>query len=356
MAENRNVRLLLYFFYAALIVLAIWLLLRFALPWLAPFILALITARLIEPVVKYFKVRFRFRRGFASAVCTILVLAMMIGLFILIISKAIYQLVSFVKDLPALLSGFTAFISSLEERINGYILAAPAGMQEYLLNVFDSISKKSAEFPAELSGRLLGYLSTAASYAPKIVLFILTYSISLFFFSSSYPEVTGFIMRQIPKRCHQGIYTFKSDLIVTMGKWLKAQLMLCIVTFFELTAAFLLLRIDYAFILALMISAIDALPVFGTGTILIPWALYSLLSGNLPRAIALIVIYFTVAVVRSFLEPKLIGHQIGLHPAATLLALYIGFSCAGVAGMVLFPISLIMAKQLNDRKYIKLWK
>ena len=356
MPENKHLRYLLYFFYVALGILSAWLLIRFALPWLAPFILAFLTARLIEPVIRFLMSRLRFKRSFAAAVCALAVFGIVIGLSVLIIGKAVTQLIAFLRDLPSLLSGVTSFLLSLDERVDGFVSAAPVEIQKYLLSAIEHITEKIAEFPAALSSRLLSFLSSTASRTPKVFLFLLTFAISVFLISCTYREVTDFLLRQMPKRWHGTIRNLKKDFITTLGKWLKAQLMICTVTFFELSAAFLILKIDYAFLLALIIALIDALPILGTGTVLIPWALFSLVTGNPARAVSLIAVYCVIALVRSYLEPKFIGRQIGLHPVATLAALYIGFCVAGVWGMILFPVTLVMVKQLNDHGYIKLWK
>lgn len=356
MPENKHLRRLLYFFYAALGILSAWLLIRFVLPWLSPFILAFITARLIEPVIRFLTTRLKWKRSFAAAVCALAVFGIVIGLLVLIIGKAVTELIAFVRDLPSLLSGVTSFLSSLDEKVDGFVHAAPVEIQKYLLSAIERISEKSAEFPAALSSRLVGFLSSAASRTPKIFLFLITFAISVFFISCTYREVADFFLRQIPTRWHGTIRNLKKDFVTTLGKWLKAQLMICTVTFFELAVAFLILKIDYAFLLALIIALIDALPILGTGTVLIPWALFSLVTGNPARAVSLIAVYCIIALVRSFLEPKFIGRQIGLHPVATLAALYVGFCIAGVSGMILFPVTLVMVRQLNDRGYIKLWK
>ena len=354
--SDKHLRRILCVVYFAFALFSVWLIIRFALPWLLPFVLALITARITDPVIRLLMKKLHIDRGFASVISTFTFLAIIIGLLSLILGRIVYELTAFVKDLPTMLSGTSPILSNFEGKIYGYIIAAPVEMQEYLESIIKSITEKSTELPAMLSGKLLGILTTAISYAPKTILFTLTYAISVLFMSSRYPEVTSFLMRQIPERHRMKIKTLKSDLMGTLGKWLKAQLMLCGITWIELALAFTVLSIDYAILLALLVAVIDALPVFGTGTVLIPWAIVSLVSGNTSQAVALIVIYGIVTLVRNFLEPKLVGGQIGLHPVATLIAIYIGFCSCGIPGMVLFPILLITLKQFNERGYIKLWK
>ena len=101
---------------------------------------------------------------------------------------------------------------------------------------------------------------------------------------------------------------------------------------------------------------IDALPVLGTGTVLIPWALIALAAGQPVRAVTLLAVYGVVSLVRSFLEPKLVGRQLGLHPLATLMAMYVGFSCIGIPGMLLFPMALLVLRQLDASGSLRLWK
>ena len=124
----------------------------------------------------------------------------------------------------------------------------------------------------------------------------------------------------------------------------------------ELLVGLLLIRQPYALLLAAVIAFIDALPVFGTGTVLLPWAAVCLLLQQTPKAIALGALYAVITLVRSFLEPKIMAAQVNLPPLAALLAMYVGFCSFGVAGMILFPIALLFLKQLRDAGYLNLWK
>ncbi len=356
MPENKHLRRALYVLYGIAAIGIAWLVLRFALPWFLPFIVAFIIARLMEPAVRFLSERYRLRRGFASAACTLIIFAVLIALTSLIIGRAVIELTAFVKDLPTLLSNITRTVGVIGDRIDGFIQSAPPEIQNYLNHALDGFNTKSAELPTVLSGKVLGILSSIAKFTPRLVLFLFACALGAFFISCGYKEFTGFILRQIPKSRHKSLVDFKNDLMVTFGKWVKAELMLAGVTFVEMTIAFLILRIDFAILLALLVAVVDALPVIGSGAVLIPWALVSLIGGNLQTAVTLAVIYGVNIVIRNLLEPRLIGRQIGLPPIITLIAIYVGYSAMGVAGMIVFPIGLIMIKHLNDKGYIRLWK
>ena len=148
----------------------------------------------------------------------------------------------------------------------------------------------------------------------------------------------------------------KASLLVTIGRWLRAQCVLIVITFFQLLVGLLLIRQPYALLLAVVIAFIDALPVFGTGTVLLPWAVLCCLEGNFPKGIALTALYLVIWLVRSIMEPKLMAKSAGLPPLPALMAMYVGFCAMGVAGMILGPILLLLVKQLHDGGYLHLWK
>ena len=342
--------------YAALGVLLVWLLFRYALPLTMPFLIALILAHLMEPAVCWLSDKLRVRRPFASALCAAMLLCAVIALIVLIVWRASYELTAFVKSLPSMLSGVSGVLSSLEDRFYGWTVAAPPEIQSYISGVLKSFSEKSTALPGELSGKLLSAVTNAASNAPRITLFAVTCAIALFFVSANYGGIKAFFLRQLPEDKLSVVRTVYSDLRSSLGSWLKAQLILSGITAAELSVVFFLLRIDYAILLALLVALIDALPVIGSGTVLLPWALTSLIGGNVRRAFVLIAAYAAVTIVRSTLEPKLVGAKLGLPPVAALAAIYAGFCALGVFGMLLFPVALIMIKQLNDRGIVKLWK
>lgn len=133
---------------------------------------------------------------------------------------------------------------------------------------------------------------------------------------------------------------------MTLGAWLRAQGKLMGVTFLILTAGFFFLRVEYALLFALLITIIDALPVFGTGTVLIPWSMAQFLRGDTRCGVGLLLLYAVAALTRQALEPRLLGGSLGLPPVVTLAALYVGYRVMGVAGMIVFPLLAVFCCQL----------
>ena len=329
---------------------------RFLLPCVLPFLLAFLTAAFCEPAVRFLSDKAHLRRGAASALCVLVILSSLVGFFLLVVVRLIDEAVSLASELPRLASGLPGLIERIERAFRRLSDAVPASVRSYLDQALRALADRASQMPASLSAWALGKLSAAAAGAPKTVLSVATYAIGSFFISAGFPSIRSFLARQIPPHARAAARQAKADLIDGVGRWIRAEAALLGVTFVELTAAFLLMRVEYGAVIALITALIDALPVFGVGVVLLPWAGASLLTGGVPRAAALLATYLVVTVVHQCLEPKLIGDQFGVAPAAALFAMYAGFRLCGVAGMVLFPFLLMLLNQMNTKGYVKLWK
>ena len=189
-----------------------------------------------------------------------------------------------------------------------------------------------------------------------VLLFAVTAGIGTFFLSASFPRTLAFLRAQLPDSWVQRAAEMGPDLKGSFGALLRAQLILMAMTFFELLLAFLLLRIPRAAGMAALTALVDALPVFGTGTVLLPWAAYCLLLEDLGRGVGLIICWAMVNLVRTSAQAKLLGDQIGLDPLASLIAIYVGWRVWSVWGMLMFPVLLVTLRQLNDKGVLRLWK
>ena len=329
---------------------------RKILPCVLPFLLAFATAALFEHPIAALCSRYRFRRGYASVFVLLLFFLAVLVLLSLAAAKIFEEIYGFFTDLPTLFAGVPKIVANLQDQIDQFLLSMPDGSRSYVEELIASIGTKIAELPGTLSEKALTGLSRFAVSAPDVLLFVATYVVGSFLISLGYPEIKSFLKRQLSPGQLEKAAMLKADFTVNFLHWLKAQLLLMLITFSELSIALTLLGVPYSLLSAMAISLIDALPVFGVGTILIPWSIYCLFTGNVPLGLGLVATYLVISFVRSLLEPKLVGRQIGLHPAATLAAIYLGYKLFGVFGIIFAPLVLIMVKQLNDKKYIRLWK
>ena len=341
--------------YWAVWAVLLWLGVRYLLRWLLPFLLALALAAAVEPVIAWCRRRMGLKRRFTAAVVTIAVTGAILALAAVIVWQLIRQAAELLGQLPGLLAGLPGMTEDLRQRLEDFCAACPQGLRSWLEEVPALLGTLAAGVAQRASGACITAAAALAAALPGVFLFCGTTALAVFFTAGSYPRVMAFFRRQLGHRLDRA-RGVKANLLSTLGKWCRAQAILLGVTFCELLAGFLLMGQRYALLLAAVTALVDALPVFGTGTVLLPWAAVCLLAGQAPRAVALAALYAVISAVRSLLEPKVMAAQAGLPPLASLAAMYAGFRALGVAGMILLPMALLFVKQLHDEGYVGLWK
>lgn len=340
---------------SALWIGGIWLVFRFLLPLIAPMLLAFAAAVLIEPAVR-FLCRKRFPRAAASGICVIAFPGILGLLLWLLLSRIFSEFQHLSTHLPVFITQVSDFIYYWRERLGSLVGRLPPVFTQVLDSTIAGAKDYLFSLPALISGKVLGWLTSTASNLPMWLLFSVTWIMGLYFISAAYPSIMRFLRFQISYRSFDKFRHIKVALRESLGKYLKAQLILSAITLGEMLIVFALLRVDYALVLAISVAVIDALPVFGAGTVLLPWAAWEFIAGDAGRGLALAISYGAATVLRNCIQPKLLGDQLGLHPAVTLLSIYAGAKALGVMGMIIFPIAAISLKKLNDSGLIHLWK
>ena len=350
MREEALRRFLLFTLSAAASAGIFYLSFRFLLPWSLPFLLALLIAALLEPIVLHLQRALRFRRGFSALLLTLTLLFLLGGLLSLLGTTLLSQLNALLAAAPAFFDALPEAADGLLARLEGSGAPDSAWLSRYLreqlmqtVNDMDSILRS-------LSARAVAALTAAAAALPGSVLAIATCVLAVYFTSASYPELCAALEHAVPEEAMAKLRLFRGGVMRSLARWLRAQATLSLITFSELLIGFLLMRQSYSLLLAFLITLLDALPVFGTGTALVPWAVFTLLFGFPPKAIVLLALYLCTLITRNTLEPKLLSAQAGLPPVASLFAMYLGYCTFGVAGMVLFPFLLLLFAQIRNAK------
>ena len=343
MTEPKLRRFLLYAASAAAAAAIIAVVLRWLVWWLAPFLLAAACASVLEPVVRFLQRRFRFRRGFAALVLTLFTLFVLGGLLSLLGTTLLREARALLEGAPALLAEIPDALAALSERMARYAAACPPWLRESLTETLARYAAEAGGVLRTLSARLLSALAERAAGLPAFLLSAATTVLALYFTLASLPELRALC----PSGAFEGLTRLRGGVARTVSHWLRAELTLCGMTFCEALAGLLLLRRPYALLLAVLVTLVDALPVFGAGTVLVPWAAAELLLGRGALAAALAALWLVTLTVRAVMEPRLLGARAGLPPLLSLLAMYLGFRVCGVGGMVLFPLLLLLAAQMR---------
>ena len=341
MTERRFLYLL---FYLLVCAAGIFLLLRYLLPVLLPFLLALGLCRLAEPVTA--RLSRRLPRALASFF-VLLFLFLLLGLLIYLLLQACgMELSRLSRQLPALLQRLQAPAGQLKDRLLQLADRVPDGLGLTLRAWIEQLFSGTAAWAERLSSLLFGLASSAAEQVPRALLFFMTLLVASFMLGTQRPALLQLLKKRLPAAFLDRARQLQLHLKQAMGGWLQAQLRLIFVMFLLLSLGLWILGLRAPVLLGAAIALVDALPILGTGTVLIPWALINLLQQRRALGFGLLLLYGLCLAARTGLEPRIVGRQIGLNPLLSLFAMYAGFRLFGVAGMILLPILTVFARQI----------
>ncbi len=310
---------------------------RYLLPILLPFGIGLALALCAEPMVALFTRKFHLRRslaaafGVSAAICFVLIALVLAGALL------VRQVSALTRIVPSVEEAAKWGIASLSKFLQTMAENAPAGLGVYLsASIAEFFSSGTALLDRAVSF-FLGIAGGVLRQVPDGALGIGTALISAYMISAKLPRIRAQMAHFATRTGIDRVLPAAARMRTALWGWLRAQLRLSGITYLLVMMGLVLLRVSYAPVWALIVAVVDAFPVLGTGTVLVPWAAVCFLQGNGARAIGLLGVYALVALVRSVLEPKFVGKQLGIDPLVTLIALYAGFQLWGLGGMILAP-------------------
>ncbi|MBQ7416403.1 MAG: sporulation integral membrane protein YtvI [Oscillospiraceae bacterium] len=323
-----------------------WIFIRFGLPVLLPFLLGAGLALAAEPLAGVLERRIRLPRAAASGIAVTAVFVLLIAVATLLIALILREAGQLARILPDLTDAVRQGLSSLENWLLELSASAPSGIRPVLTNTVTSLFSGSGATMDRVTDKLLGIVTGLFSAIAGSALTVATGVLAAFMISARLPRLRSAIAHRMPPAWQETYRPALQDVKSTLLGWLSAQLKLSGITALELLAGFWLLRIPYWPVWALMVTLVDAFPVLGTGTVLIPWSILCLLQGQTAQGAGLLGLYAVVWLMRSILEPKLLGRELGLDSLTTLLAMYAGYKLLGLPGMLLSPMLAVVATRL----------
>lgn len=329
-----------------LVFLTVWLGLRYLLPLLSPFLLGTALALAAEPMVSFLNRRARVPRPVSAGIGVSMAFCFLAMVLLLICAFVVRELGSLAGILPDLENAVTAGIALLQSWLLDLAAHTPQSVQPLLRENVSALFSDGAALLDKVLRYVLGLAGNLLSHIPDSALSLGTAVIAGYMISAKLPRIKLWITRRLSREKLRPILAAGKRMKKALAGWLLAQCKLMGMTFVILSLGLLLLRVPYALFWALAVSAVDALPVLGTGTVLLPWALICFLQGDGARAIGLLGIYAVISLTRSTLEPKLVGRHLGLDPLVTLMALYAGYKLWGIGGMILAPLLAVTAIQI----------
>lgn len=323
-----------------------WLAVRLLLPLTAPFFFGAALALAAEPLVRTFHARWKIPRNISTGLGVSITFVLICSLLLLLCAFAVKALGKFAGSLPDLAAPVQSGIDRLRIWLLDLSRHTPQSIQPFVRDRIGSFFSSSSALLDQTVRYILEFAGNLLSHIPNSALALGTGILSAYMISAKLPVLKLQLRQKLPRERFRSIAACFRRIRNALGSWLLAQGKLMGITFLILLSGFLLLRIPNGIFLALVTSLVDAFPVLGTGTVLIPWSLLRFLQGDVAQGVGLAGIYATVSLVRSGLEPKLLGRQLGIDPLVTLISLYAGFRLWGIGGMILAPLLTVTALQI----------
>lgn len=311
----------------------------------APFIIAWLFASLLNYFVTWIHKKMGLPRGVGTILSMLTILSGVLSLLILIIKKLVEQIIAIAYNLPHLTEELIREVGQLEERFSVFF---GTGGTPKAISDLDQIIQQLMEQISKYLGTVIPVAYNAVSKVPDIILFTVVMLVATFFMTKDYYKIKDFVKAQFSDTIVDKVVIMQKGVLSAIGGYVRTQVIMMSITFSICIVGLFIFKVSYALLISLIIAVVDALPVFGSGAILIPWALFNLLTGQYTLGIGLLCIYGIIFVTRQILEPKILSTQIGVYALVTVMAVYIGYRTIGFIGLIIGPALAVILKMLQN--------
>lgn len=357
MTVEKQKNFIIKFIYVLVIACIVYFAVKYAIQWIMPFVVAFLIAALLHPVIRFLSKKLKLKTQKPVAIVITILFYCTFGVLItLILINSVTAVLSFIQKLPEyylnnIAPSLNALFDRIAEKLSGLDIDIDLSMTTITNRLYSGLTNISSIITSAFS---------VLSGIPNFLLSALIMVISTFFIAIDYDLIIKWTMAQLPSRASGAIIKVKEYIVKILFKYIRSYFLILCITFGELLLGFFIMHfitgLSNIFLLALLIALFDILPIVGTGTIIIPWGIIALLTGDFKTGICTLVMYIIITLVRQFIEPKIVGTQVGLHPVVTLLSMIVGMKLFGGIGLFGFPITLALLKDLNDHGHIHIFK
>ena len=346
-------RFLISLAYVLAIVALAALICRYALGTLLPFLIAWAVAALLRPLLRLIQSHQRRPRRALGVALTVAFYLVVAFLGTILFSRLFDTAVAVLTAIPELwtetvMPALQTAGEKLEELFAHFDVTLNLSVAEIVSSIGRTVTSYSA--------RLLGKIGNLAISIPGMLVNMIICVISTVYILLDWNAIRNFLYRQLSARASDVLAKASGQTAKTLWQYARSYGLIMLITFAEISIGLLLIGIDGAVLIGALIALVDIFPVVGSGTVLLPWTILSLIGGDVRTGVCLLLLYAVVTVIRNIIEPKIVGKQVGLHPLVTLLAMVVGVSVFGGAGMLGLPVAVAVVKQLNDDGAIHLFK
>ncbi len=329
-----------------LTILGIYLAFKFAVFYM-PFLIAFIISLILEPIIRFFMKKLKLRRKTSAVIVFVVSLSIIIGLLV-------WGVVSLITESYNLLNGLNGYFEIISNKFQTLISKIDLSKLHLSNDIINFVQNSAIDILSAVTiwakGVLTNLLEVITSI-PTMAIYVVITILSLYFICTDKIYMLDQLEHHFPKIWVKRISRFVKDISKSLGSLLKAQVILVLISFFICLIGLYIFKIvgmnvGFPLLAALGIAFVDALPIFGSAAVMIPWAIIVAFNGDLTLGISLIILLIIMSMVRQFMEPRIVSGQIGIHPIFTLIAMYTGFKFIGILGLLFGPVILIILKNI----------
>ena len=348
-------RLFLRMFLTLLVLFILTQTVPFLFSFFLPFILAFIVASIMNPLICLLQKKWNAPRGILSVLMVavaLLLVAAIIGGFVYALAR---EIVVLAQNIDSVLEYFSQSIMVISYHLYWLLDYMPANAEEIFAGLADSFMAWARAQGTAFADTVITQTVTATARVGGGVVTIIIFVMASYFIMADYPRLVEKFRNLCSTRIYTGYTTLKDAALSALGGYFRAQLLMALVIYLFTLVALLIIRQEFAFLLALLFAIIDFLPIVGTSIILVPWAIVNIISGAAARGIYLLAMSLAAFLLRRMIEPKIVGSQMGLSPLTALASIYIGMQLGGFLGLIFGPIVAMVFVSLYKAGFFDGW-
>jgi sporulation integral membrane protein YtvI len=345
--DNITKKYIKYALIAAITVAVIWL---FPHVWrlISPFVVALIIAIPCNKLVNFLERKWKVNRALSSAIIVVSIIFLVGGIATYLVYQLILEIQTMIANIPATLENFGQQLDGLLARYAAFLQRLPLDWQEFLDNLPEQIQDGLMGLVPQGVGGAARAAGNVATSVASMLFYSFILILSAFFLIKDYDVIMAFLRKNVSDSFAEKAKHIRKTISLGFLSYIKAQLIIMTITFIVSASVLLILGTNHAIVAAFFIALVDFIPVFGTGIILIPWGIISLIYGDFGFAITLFILQAVCFIGRNMITPKLLSTQIGIHPILTIIGMFVGLRLFGVAGLIIGPILALLAVSLYN--------
>lgn len=341
-SSTKYLKILFNYLFAIIMAVLVIFVLPWALEFFWPFVVAAIIAAIANPLVRFLEKKMKIKRRAGSVVVIVLTIAVVGAACYGIIYVLATQVVGFFTSAPDMWAKVNGSIRNLSQEMSSRYELLPKGSKDFFENLGENIYDSLSSLGSSIGERAAQSAGNGVKNAPLFLVGIIMCVLASYLFVAEREQIGKFAIRILPKHLQERFAIVTQTMKSAVGGYFKAQFKIMGFVYIVLFAGFLVLGIDYAFLIALIIALLDFLPFFGTGAAMWPWALYAVIQKDYKFAVGMMIVWGLSQLIRQLVQPKLVGDSIGMPAIPTLILLYVGFRIKGAFGLIVaVPIGMI---------------